>query len=151
MDAVVDSSSLISLAWAGLLGLLERSPLRAVVPQEVRRETVAEGLARGYPDAAAIESIVARLPTTGSGQVEDVDEAVLGLARAKGTLLTNDVALGRRASNLGVRWLRSADVVVLCVREGRLDREAGLGALAALHGAGRITDALLGEYSEELS
>ena len=151
MNAVVDSSSLISLAWAGLLGLLERSPLRAVVPREVRHETVAEGLARGYPDAAAIESVVARMPTTGSGRAEDVDEAVLRLARVNGTLLTNDVALGRRASSLGVRWLRTADVVLLCVRQRRLDREGGLAALTALHRSGRITDELLHAYSRELS
>lgn len=149
MDAVIDSSTLISLAWAGQLGLLQRCPLRLVVPAEVRRETVTEGLARGHPDAAAIDVAVAALASMAAPDAQSVDEAVLYLGRAVGMLVTNDVALGRRAANLGAGWLRTADLVVLCVRSGEVDVTRGLAAIHALFGAGRLTADLLEAYRKE--
>lgn len=150
---VVDSSTLISLAWAGQLPLLGCAPVALVIPAEVRREVVDEGLARGYPDAAAIESTVKVIADAGrSEELRDlpVDDAVLVRAREHGVLLTNDLALGRRALNTGVRWLRTADFIVLCVRSGGLDRLRGVAAVKALRAAGRITEELLDAYLEEL-
>jgi predicted nucleic acid-binding protein len=151
----VDSSTLISLAWAGQLELLSHTPIPLIVPPEVRHETVTEGLARGYPDAAAIEQAIKTIPSptpapdhpTGS---HPVDHAVLESGRRHGALLTNDLALGRRATNLGVRWLRTADLVVLCVRTSTISGDRGIAALKALRSAGRITEDLLDAYLEDL-
>lgn len=150
MRAVLDSSTLISLAWAGLLDLLGHCPLELIVPFEVREETVTEGLARGHADAAAIEAAVAPLKDQPAGAADSVDDAVLRLSRFVGTLITNDVALGRRAANLGAGWLRTADLIVLCVRSRRIEPERGLAALHSLYSAGRITADLLDAYRKEL-
>jgi predicted nucleic acid-binding protein len=151
VDAAVDSSTLISLAWSGQLELLDRVPLRVVIPAAVRRETVEEGLEWGYPDAAAIERAIAALPVTEGAVAVTVDAAVLEAGRAQGVLLTNDVALGRRAANLGVHWLRTADLVMLCVRSGSIGPERGIAAVRALRSAGRLTEDLLHAYLEELT
>lgn len=150
MDAVIDSSSLISLAWAGQLTLLERMPLSLEVPKRVVEETVTVGLQQGHSDAAAIETAIARLPVVAAERGATTDEAVLHAAVAAGSLVANDVALGRRASNRGARWLRTADLVVLCVRTGNLDADAGRAAIKALRGAERITSELERSYLEEL-
>lgn len=150
MYAVLDSSTLISLAWAGQLSMVGLAPLDLVVPHEVWVETVEKGKDHGYPDAVAIDTVAApipRAPATGAGKP---DEAVLIVAREHGTVLTNDLALGRRAANLGVRWLRTADLVVLCVRTGRLSSGEGIVVIRALHSAGRLTDELAVAYVEEL-
>jgi predicted nucleic acid-binding protein len=152
----VDSSTLISLAWAGQLELLRHAPVTLVVPHEVYQETVTEGVARGYPDAAAIEQAIklTHHPAAGAraskAELDTVDHAVLEAGRTHGALLTNDLALGRRAANLGVRWLRTADFVLLCVRTGKVDSGRGVAALKALRSAGRITDELLEAYLKEL-
>lgn len=151
MYAVVDSSTLISLAWSGQLELLDCVRLRLVVPAEVRRETVEEGLALGYADAAAIERAIAELAITAQSSAGTVDAAVLEAGRAQGVLVTNDVALGRRAANLGIRWLRTADLVVLCVHAGSIGLQRGVAAVRALHSAGRLTEDLLHAYLRELT
>jgi len=148
--AAVDSSSLISLAWAGLLHLLVDAPLDLVVPAEVVEETVVEGLDHGYADAAAIGAAVKALATADPVGTRTVDEAVLTVGRRHGLLITNDLALGRRAANFSVRWLRTADLVVLCVRTGRISAGQGSAAVRALRSAGRLTDELARSYLEEL-
>lgn len=150
MYAALDSSTLISLAWAGRLDLLDHSPVELIVPEEVYQETVPEGLDRGYADAAAIEGAIARLDRSESAETNTVDDAVLNVGQAHGIVLTNDLALGRRASNLGVRWLRTADLVVLSVRTGQVATEYGSAALRALRSAGRLTEELLYDYLKEL-
>lgn len=110
-----------------------------------------EGLERGYPDAAAIERAIADLPVAKGTVAATVDATVLDAGRAQGVLLTNDVALGRRAANLGVRWLRTADLVMLCVRSGSIGRERGIAAVRALRSAGRLTADLFHAYLEELT
>jgi len=133
-----------------VLDVLQHCPLELIVPHEVRQEAVVEGLACGHADAAAIEAAVVPLGSMGSAETASVDAAVLDLGRTVGTLCTNDVALGRRAANLGAGWLRTADLVVLCVRSGGMDTERGLAALQALYSAGRITVDLLAAYRKEL-
>ncbi|HEX6756471.1 MAG TPA: hypothetical protein VF109_11090, partial [Mycobacteriales bacterium] len=151
MYAAVDSSTLVSLAWAGQLKLLELAPLDLVIPAEVIVETVEDGLDHGYPDAAAIEAAVKALRISDPVAAPTVDESVLAVGRRLGALLTNDLALGRRAANLSVRWLRTADLVVLCVRTGRIPAVRGVAAVRALRGAGRITDGLARTYLKELT
>jgi predicted nucleic acid-binding protein len=151
----LDSSTLISLAWAGQLELLSHAPIPLIIPDEVRHETVTEGLARGYPDAAAIEQAIKTIPSATpepgrSSEPQPIDHAVLEAGRLHGALATNDLALGRRAANLGVQWLRTADLVVLCVRAGAVSEVRGVAALKALRSAGRITEDLLIAYLEDL-
>lgn len=150
LRAVIDTSSLISLAWSGLLPLLGALPLRPVVLDGVYAEAVTAGLDRGHADAAAIEHALwdaERLPDP----VEDtVDRRVVAAAATVGLVITNDVVLGRRASTLGARWLRTADLVVLGRRTSRLDTHDARAAVLALHAAGRLTDRLRDAYLEEL-
>jgi rRNA-processing protein FCF1 len=149
--AALDSSALISLAWAGQLQLLADVPVDLVVPAEVVAETVDEGLDCGYADAVAIATAVKALTVADPVGARTVDEAVLSVGRRHGTLVTNDLALGRRAANVAVRWLRTADLVVLCVRAGRSSPDRGAAAVRALRSAGRITDELARSYLEELT
>lgn len=151
MELVLDTSSLISLAWAGQLGLIRRSPMPLQLLTAVHDETVREGLAAGHADAAAIEAAVTELPRVESTVEGSVDQAVVAAAQLAGAVLTNDQALGRRAVNVGSRWLRTADFVILLVRTSRLRRDEAAGALSALHDAGRLTDDLYAAYRQELA
>src|SRR5918997_1235836 len=82
---------------------VDRLRLRLIVAAEVRRETVEEGLAAGM--------------RCGSHRASDCVDAChrgfdhgygrrcqLQASRAQGVLVTNDVALGRRAANLGIQY-----------------------------------------------
>jgi hypothetical protein len=149
---VLDSSSLISLARAGLLQLIARLDEPRTIPDVVWREVVVEGRARQYPDAFAIEAVLeppSATPQTDAGG-ETVDEVVLQAAVIDGTLLANDLALGRRARNLGARWLRSADLIVLLAATGRAHLEEARAGIQALWSAGRITEALRDDYLRRL-
>jgi len=146
-----DSSSLISLAKSGLLQLLSRVPIEPVILDVVAEECVDAGLARGHADAAAIEEAVAAFPRRMADRGVSADAAVLAAARGVGTLITNDLALGRRARNLGVRWLRTADLVVLATRTSTIGAGAARDAIVALRDAGRLSHELAVEYLEELA
>lgn len=148
---VVDSSSLISLAHSGLLPLLSKLPMEPVIVDVVHAETVESGLAGGHADAAAIETTIAGFPRRASVAGDLPDVAVLDAARDVGILVANDLALGRRARNLGVRWLRTPDLVVLLARTGRVGGEEARRAITALLESGRITADLAAEYALELA
>lgn len=148
---VIDSSSLISLARSGLLGLLDHSPSEPVILDVVRAETVESGLGGGHVDAAAIQTSIARFPRRQGQSGELPDSVVLAAAREVGTLVANDLALGRRARNLGVSWLRTADLVVLLAGTGKIDRAEARRAVLALEQAGRLSPELAAEYLAELS
>lgn len=147
---VIDTSTLISLARAGLLGLLDRSPLPVVVLDAVWHEAVVAGNAGGYADAAAIASALAAYERQPAPTSPTVDGAVLAAGRLDGFLATNDLALGRRARNLGVHWLRTADLVVLGARSGTDSFEEARNGITALMAAGRITPQLASDYLEDL-
>lgn len=150
---VLDSSTLISLARAGLLPLLGKLPADPVIIDVVETEVVEEGLSHGYPDAAAIEAAIAPLARQKTGSrptTPDVDTTVLQAARANGTLVANDLALGRRARNFGVRWLRTADLVVLLSATEAITAEEAQDAITALAQAGRLSAELAHAYLEEV-
>jgi predicted nucleic acid-binding protein len=151
MDAVIDSSSLISLARAGLLPLLRQPFVQPIILDAVRIETVDAGLAGSHPDAVAIEAATVGWEErkTPPGQ-SSVDAVVLEASRPVGMLVANDQALGRRARSLGVRWLRTADLVVLLVRTEHIPGEDGRRAVMALRDAGRLTAEMADEYCVEL-
>lgn len=151
MRAVIDSSSLISLAWSGHLTLLEHVPISLVVITSVYEESVTNGLSTGHADAVAIEHalrLAERIDDPEGGH--SVDEMVVAAAQAVGTVVTNDLVLGRRAGNVGATWLRTADLVMLARKTAALDLAVCQAAIAALHHAGRITEGLRDAYLEEL-
>ncbi|MBW3605462.1 MAG: hypothetical protein KY460_11255 [Actinobacteria bacterium] len=131
--------------------IIGKSPIELRVPTPVRDEVVVAGIAHGYADALAIEATIKNLPAVEVEVETNVDAAVLDMSTSTGTLVCNDIALGRRASNLGVTWLRTADLVVLTVRSRAIPVEQGRDVLESLHDAARITDELLRDYVEELS
>ena len=139
------------MARAGLLDLLDTCGLTFVLIEPVRTEAVEQGMAHGHVDATAIESRI------GSWRVEPVplyatvDETVLRAASTAGVLISNDLALGRRARNLGTSWLRTADLIVLSMTAGRMTREMARSAVISLRDAGRATPMLATSYLEELS
>lgn len=151
MRAVIDTASLISLARAGHLGLLVALPVDLVVLDVVLGEAVTEGLAGGHADAAAIESALSDLAVVTAARTTTVDAAVLSAAVDVGMLLSSDLALGRRARSAGARWLRTADLVILVHRLGRLDVEQSRAAVDALLHSGRLAPELARTYLEELS
>lgn len=148
--AVVDTSTWISCARAGLLPLVPRCGLEVVVLDVVYTEAVTEGVAAGHADATSISAALRAWPQTPGVVGVLPDAAVLHAATETGLLVTNDLALGRRARNAGVRWLRTADLVVLAVRSDRMGAVEGMAAITALRDARRITAALAEEYLEEL-
>ncbi len=149
--AVVDSSTWISLARAGLLDLVGRLPVEPVILDVVFDEAVDRGLQSGRPDATAIAASLHGRPITPSPTgAASVDAAVLLAARAVGALVANDLALGRRARNLGVLWLRTADLVVLAVRTSAMAAGEGRDALSALEASGRLAADLADAYRDEL-
>ena len=151
MRAVIDSSSWISLARAGLLDLLRAVAVEPVLLDVVHAEIVDEGRRGGHPDAAALTAAVAGVRvTTTTGRERAVDARVLDAAKDIGVLIANDLALGRRARSLGVAWIRSADVILLAVRSGSMSSREGLDGLRALEDTGRITSELAEAYREQL-
>lgn len=157
MEAVLDSSFLISLARAGLLDLMQRVPFDLVLLDVVKAEAITSGIASGHADAAAIETATGALAAraTGRSAGRPVDAVVVEAAAKVGLLVANDLALGRRARNLGAQWLRTADVVVLLADLGRIELPAARGAIVALRDAQRITtemaDTHLGRLGGEAS
>lgn len=126
--------------------------LEPVVLDVVRAECVLAGAAGGHADAAAIDTALAGYPVQPtSTAAPTVDLSVLEASREVGALVTNDLALGRRARSLGAHWLRTADLVVLSVRAGRLDALRAQRAIDALQAAGRITAELAHDYYLELA
>jgi len=149
--AVIDTSSLVSLARAGLLDVLAACGLHFVLLGAVRGEAVESGLAHGHADAAAIEARIAGWSIEPGAVGASVDEMVLRAASTVGVLISNDLALGRRARNQGTSWLRTADLVLLAVAAGGLTRELGRSAMLSLRDAGRLAPLLAADYLAELS
>ncbi|MEW6581452.1 MAG: hypothetical protein AB1416_01655 [Actinomycetota bacterium] len=145
---VVDSSTLISLARSGNVDLLLESPLGVVIPDVAWQETVEVGRAAGDDDARVVEERLSHLERRASAS--DGDAGVLEVARGSDGLVCDDIVLGRRARSLGVRWLRTPDLVLLLVRCGRISRSRGQGAITALREAGRLHEANALSYLKEL-
>lgn len=148
---VFDSSTLISLGRAGLLPVLAQLPMDVVVLDVVWAEVVVGGRTGQHADAVAIAAALAGYPHQVAPPAGSVDDAVALAAAVDGALACNDMTLGRRARNLGARWLRTADLLVLLARSGRTTSAEAIAGIDALHGAGRITDDLRAEYLEVLS
>ncbi|MGI8983452.1 MAG: hypothetical protein ACR2HM_02780 [Acidimicrobiales bacterium] len=148
---VFDSSALISLARAGLLPLLARLPVDVVILDVVWDEVVETGRAGQHPDAWAIAEALGDRSRHRAPPARTVDDAVVLAAADHGALACNDITLGRRARNLGARWLRTADLLVLLRRPGAATSAETRAGIESLYRSGRITDDLRLEYLEVLS
>ncbi|MGH7687368.1 MAG: hypothetical protein ACREN2_11200 [Candidatus Dormibacteria bacterium] len=151
MRAVVDSSSWISLARAGLLDVLRTAAVEPVLLDVVRAEIVDEGRRGGYSDATALAAAVADLQQTPTAGRAPIDARILEAARTIGMLIANDLALGRRARSLGIAWIRTADLILLAVESGSMSGREGIQGVTALEASGRITSELADAYREQLS
>lgn len=149
--AVVDTSTWISCVRAGLLSLVDQCALDVVLLDVVHAEAVTAGVAGGYADATAVAAALRGRPMTAAAPATTPDAAVLQAAMESGLLVTNDLALGRRARNMGIGWLRTADLAILAVRAGGISPAEGRSAIAALRQAGRITPELAEDYLKELA
>jgi hypothetical protein len=150
MRVVMDSSSLISLAWSGQLEVLGPLPITLVVIDSVYSESVTRGLQQGHADAAAIQHALRDAERVTDPPGRTIDEMVVTAAQDVGAVVANDVVIGRRSRNVGARWLRTADLMILGHATDTLDATACRAAVAALHDAGRITDHLRDAYLLEL-
>lgn len=151
MQIIADSSTLISLARSGLLSLARRLPVELILLDVVWAEVVEAGRAGGHPDAAAVDAQLGHRERAVAPMAPSVDAAVLAASVTVGAMVANDLALGRRARNLGVQWLRTADLVLLAAQAGTLPTPEACDAIAALRSSGRITDELATAYLEELT
>jgi hypothetical protein len=113
---------------------------------------VDSGVAGGHPDAVAIESATRNLLVrrTGRPGASPVDAVVVEVAAQAGVLVSNDLALGRRARNLGVHWLRTADVVILLRETEAIDAGEARAAIVALRDATRISPELADAYLDRI-
>ena len=150
MRAVIDSSSWISLARAGLLHVLRGVAVEPVLLDVVHAEIVGEGRRGGHAEAAALTAAVAAVPIKATARRDPADSRVLTAAQEIGVLIANDLALGRRARSLGVAWIRTADLIILAVQNGSMSSTEGVEGLRALEASGRITSELADAYREQL-
>ena len=96
--------------------MLFRLPVEPVIVDVVWDEVVIAGRLGHHADAVAVERALGGRPLRPAEVASTVDEAVLVAARDDGILLCNDLTLGRRARNVGARWIRTADLLVLQLR-----------------------------------
>lgn len=139
MVAVSDSGPLMWLAEAGRVGLLKTLFLEVVVPSEVYREVVLEGLRLGFSDALAVEEaekegwikvktlngeereLSLRL-AEGAREIHVGKAQAMALARGMGAALLMDESCGRAlAEALGVETRGTLYVVLRALRLGLLD------------------------------
>src|SRR5437879_4707947 len=108
MRAVVDSSSWISLARAGLLNLLPAMPVEAVLLDVVHDEIVAQGARRGHPEAPAL-SALERIDAFANERREDRSTAIRQLVDiALRELSKRDALIAYRQGRLTIREFAAA-------------------------------------------
>ncbi|MGH2869782.1 MAG: hypothetical protein ACRDNK_19720 [Solirubrobacteraceae bacterium] len=116
----------------------------------VHAEIVDEGRRGGYPDATALSAAVAGVAQRPTAGRAPIDARVLDAAQTIGLLIANDLALGRRARSLGIAWIRTADLIILAVKNRSMPADEGIEGLSALEASGRITRELAEAYREQL-
>ncbi|MFH2109651.1 MAG: DUF3368 domain-containing protein [Candidatus Bathyarchaeota archaeon] len=140
MPAVSNSSPLMWLAKAGRIETLRNIFGEILVPKEVYREVVSEGLRLGFSDALAVEEAVragwikvialtdeeeefsSRL-IQGAGEIHVGEAQAIALARGRGVPLLMDESSGRAlAEALGIEARGTIYVVLRALRQGLMDR-----------------------------
>ena len=148
---VFDATPLIYLAKAERLELLSHFDRPRVIPERVYEEVVDTGIEEGYPDARRIERCVeddvfevveiSESPLferlRDNDNLSDADVSVLAYADSHDGVAVMDETYGRDvAATEGVETRGSAFVVLLLVRDGVIDAEAGRETVDAMLEAG---------------
>ena len=166
MKAVIDTSTLISLAKISCLELLPRLREDVVLPHEVYEEAVIDGEEKGIADAIVIKGFIKnhRIEIVGAkrnsmkavrGQtnrnLSKGDGAVLSLAFSVGAneVLTNDDGLGKIAMGLGFRVIATPDLLIEALKEGVVNVEDFENFVRGLVVENRISSALAELYLME--
>jgi predicted nucleic acid-binding protein len=154
--AVLDSSTLVSLAKVDALDLISKLIQKGQVPKEVYTECVEEGLALGYEDAVLIQrlfeagilGIVSHRSVPERG-LSSVDTIVLSLAqKTKSVLCANDTKLVRRAALYKVQVLGSPDLLLLGLKRKLLIEKSYRDKVRKLHEKGRLSESNMKFYLE---
>jgi predicted nucleic acid-binding protein len=150
LPTVSDASPLIWLSKIGRIGLLRKLYGEVMVPEEVYREVVEEGLERGFSDALVVKDgvdegwiRVSKLNEEKAelchGMVEHASEIHLGeaqaiaLAREEGALLLMDESSGRAfAEAWGLRVRGTLYVLLTALRDGILSKDETRDAMLQL-------------------
>jgi len=133
MKAVIDSSTLISLAKIDALWVFEKMDCEVLCPEEVYRECVVDGSVNGRVDAVMIKrlfddkTITAKKvsePQSFSG-LSRVDCQVVSLALKEkpAMVFANDTKLARRTQLAGFEARGSPDILLRMKRKGLLENK----------------------------
>ncbi|EMA62239.1 hypothetical protein C470_06091 [Halorubrum distributum JCM 13561] len=149
MSWVFDATTLIYLAKADWIGVVEALDEPQVVPEAVYREVVTTGVKRGYDDARRVERTVedglvdvVAVETDDSAVatrlarhpgLSDADVAVLACADARDAVAVMDESAGRSAAEVeGVETRGTAYLVLAAVKDGQLSKAEGRDAIDAM-------------------
>lgn len=148
MSWVFDATPLIYLAKAQRLELAETLDAPRLIPEQVYREVVSEGIEAGYTDARRIErhaedtfdvvdvgledsQVATRLQRNPGLSAADV--AVLACAHSRDGVAVMDEATGRSAGEVeGIETRGTAYVVLSAVSNGAITQAEGLETVDAM-------------------
>lgn len=149
MKAVIDSSTLISLAKIDALWVFGKIDCELFCPEEVYEECVIQGALGGRVDAIIIKrlfdektvialNVFARQNFSG---LSCVDGLVLSLALQEKVSLVfaNDTKLARRAELAGIESRGSPDILLRMRRKGLLDDEKYISLIMGLGAKMRLS------------
>ena len=159
MKAVIDSSTLISLAKADCLDVLASIGCDLACPPEVYDECVSAGILLGRPDASEIK----RLFVDGTVSVKEVskrrccegiseaDASVLSLALQENAsyVFVNDIKLSRRIGMEGFVVRGSPDILLRMKHKGALSAKRYAELIAALIDKKRLSESNAKKYLED--
>lgn len=144
---VFDATPLIYLAKAEQLGIVAALEKRCVLPGSVYEEVVEAGIEQGYPDACRVEHAVKdgtlavveveETPLLGRLREADglttADASVLACAATHDGVAVMDESYGRNiAAAEGIETRGTAYLVLLAVKRGTIDAEAGREAIDSM-------------------
>lgn len=148
MSWIFDATPLIYLAKAQRLELVEALDEPRLIPEQVYREVVSEGVEAGYTDARRIErhaedafdvvevdledsAVATRLQRNPGLSAADV--AVLACAHSRDGVAVMDEAAGRSAAEVeGIETRGTAYVVLAAVFDGAITPDAGRETIDAM-------------------
>ena len=131
LAAVTDSGPLIHLAEIDSLGLLSVFD-EFLVPETVYAEIEAGGVPTGL-DNVSYELVEADVDTKETSELDVGERAAITVARGRGiTLLTDDLAARKSASDDGIDVHGSVGVIALAHGQGRLDADEAARRMRAL-------------------